>query len=175
VTTVPRTIFDLASTESTEVVEALLREAEYQRLYDRLSLRDLAARYPGRRGIRRVRSALQWLEGEPAGHTRSPLEERFASFLRRHRLPPPRFNGWISAGERRLQVDCHWPGSGQVIELDGWRGHGSRSAFRRDRTRDRVLRVAGYSVTRITWAQLDGEPEAIAADLRRLLGAATPG
>ena len=34
---------------------------------------------------------------------------------------------------------------------------------------DRVLRVAGYEVTRITWAQLDDEPEAIAADLRRLL------
>jgi hypothetical protein len=32
------------------------------------------------------------------------------------------------------------------------------------------LRVAGYGLTRISWAQLDDEPAAIAADLRALLG-----
>ena len=37
------------------------------------------------------------------------------------------------------------------------------------RARDRALRVVGYSVTRLTWAQLDDEPAAIAADLRALL------
>jgi very-short-patch-repair endonuclease len=43
-------------------------------------------------------------------------------------------------------------------------------AFREDRDRDRRLRVAGYTVTRLTWSQFDDEPEAIAADLRVLLG-----
>ena len=55
------------------------------------------------------------------------------------------------AGPKRYQVDCHWPGTGQIVELDGWEGHGTRSAFRDDRERDRRLRVAGYSVTRLTW------------------------
>jgi very-short-patch-repair endonuclease len=169
VTTVPRTIFDLAATESADVVGNLLRESEYRRLHDRLSLWDLVERYPGRRGVRKVRAALERLGEGPSGRKRSPLEERFALFLHRHRLPQPRFNDWILLGGKRYQVDCHWPEAGQIVELDGWEGHGTRTAFREDRARDRALRVAGFSVTRLTWNQLDDEPHAIAADLRALL------
>lgn len=169
VTTVPRTILDLAATESTDTVGSLLRESEYRQLHDRLSLWDLVERYPGRRGVQKVRTALERLREEPSGRRRSRLEERFTSFLRTHRLPQPRFNDWIVSGGKRYQVDCHWPGSGQVVELDGWEGHGTRSAFREDRARDRELRVAGCSVTRLTWNQLDDEPDAIASDLRALL------
>jgi very-short-patch-repair endonuclease len=169
VTTVPRTIFDLAATEPVDVVKSLLRESEYRQLSDRLSLWDLVERYPGRRGVRTVRAALEGIKEEPSGRKRSRLEERFAPFLRRHHLPLPRFNDWIMAGGRRYRVDCHWPDTSQIVELDGWDGHSTRTAFREDRARDRILRVAGYSVTRITWNQLDDEPEAIAADLRALL------
>jgi hypothetical protein len=38
VTTVPRTIFDLAATEPAEVVESLIREMEFRELRDPLSL-----------------------------------------------------------------------------------------------------------------------------------------
>jgi very-short-patch-repair endonuclease len=166
VTTVPRTIFDLAAMEPADVVENLLREMEYLELRDRLSLWDLVARYPGRRGVRKVRAALERLEEEPVGRKRSKLEERFSPFLRSHRLPLPRFNDWILLGDKRYQVDCHWPDTRQIVELDGWQGHKTRTAFRDDRARDRKLRVAGYSVTHITWNQLEDEPEAIAVDLR---------
>ena len=57
----------------------------------------------------------------------------------------------------------------QIVELDGWAGHKTRTAFREDRARDRRLRVAGYGVTRLTWNQLEDEPESVAADLRALL------
>lgn len=169
ITTAPRTIFDLAATSSVDRVEHDIRQIEYLRLYDRLSLPDLVERYPGRRGLRKVRLALTRIETLPAGRTRSPLEERFLPFLRHHGLPRPRLNDRITVGEKRFQVDCHWHGTGQVVELDSWEAHGTRSAFREDRTRDRILRTAGYDVTRISWAQLDDEPEAVAADLRRLL------
>jgi very-short-patch-repair endonuclease/predicted transcriptional regulator of viral defense system len=173
VTTVARTIFDLAADESADDIQNLLREAEHLELRDRLSLWDLIERYPGRRGVRKARLALKRLKDEPAGRKRSPLEERFSRFLRRHRLPQPRFNDWITLGDSRYQVDCHWPGTGQIVELDGWKGHRTRTAFREDRTRDRKLKVAGYSVTRLTWNQLDDEPGAVAADLRALLGSRT--
>jgi predicted transcriptional regulator of viral defense system/very-short-patch-repair endonuclease len=169
VTTVPRTIFDLAATSPIDQVESMLREAEYRRLYDRLSLVDLLERYPRRRGGPSVRAALQRIERLPPGRPKSPLEERFLSFLRQHGLPRPRLNDWIAVGSKRFQVDCHWPGTGQLVELDSWEAHGTRSAFRRDRGRDRTLNVAGYTVTRISWAQLDDEPEAVAHDLRTLL------
>jgi very-short-patch-repair endonuclease len=171
VTIVPRTVLDLAAAESLDVVENLIREMEFLRLWDRLSLPDLIRRYPGRRGVRRVRLALERLEEDPAGRKRSPLEERFSPFLRRHHLPLPRYNVWISVGNgKRYQVDCHWPALRQIVELDGWQAHGTKAAFHDDRARDRRLEVAGYSVTHLTWNQLDDEPEAIAADLRALLG-----
>jgi very-short-patch-repair endonuclease len=169
VTTAPRTVLDLAAVAGVDVVENAIREMEYLELRDPLSLPQLLARYPRRRGVRRVRTAFARIEEEPSGRRRSPLEERFAPFLRRHHLPLPRFNAWLAVGGKRYQVDCLWPATTQIVELDGWQGHGTRSAFHSDRSRDRRLRVAGYSVTRISWSQLDDEPAAIAADLRALL------
>lgn len=173
VTTVPRTILDLAAVASVDVVENALREVEYLELRDALSLPQLLARHRGRRGVRRVKTALARIEEEPSGPRRSPLEERFVPFLRRHSLSIPRLNAWLQVDGHRYQVDCLWP-SRQIVELDGWQGHGTKSAFREDRARDRRLRVVGYSITRLTWSQLDDEPTAIAADLRTLLSGAAP-
>jgi predicted transcriptional regulator of viral defense system len=170
VTTVPRTLFDLAAVSSVENVEFALREAEYRRLHDPLSLPDLLARYPGRRGSRAIRACLA-RRAEHGGRTRSPLEEVFVPFLRRHRLPLPRLNAWIELAGSWKQVDCLWDAQRVVAELDGYAGHGTRTAFREDRARDRRLRVAGYDVVRIAWTQLEDEPESIAADLRALLAA----
>jgi very-short-patch-repair endonuclease len=170
VTTVPRTILDLAANEPLDEIKRLLREMEFKELWDRLSLRDLVERYPGRRGIRKVNAALEGLKDEPVGEQKSPLEERFAPFCRGHRIPLPRFNVPIEVGGKNYLVDCHWPGTNQIVELDGWQAHKSRSAFREDKARDRRLATAGYTVTHITWNQLDDEPEEVASDLRVLLG-----
>jgi very-short-patch-repair endonuclease len=167
VTTVPRTLFDLAAVSSADTVEHALRESEYLRLHDRLSLPDLLARYPGRRGSVTVRECLRRRRDLPAGRARSWLELEFLPFLRRHGLPRPRLNVWMEVGGKSIQVDCLWPG-GVIIELDGFAGHGTRTAFREDRARDRRLRVAGYGVIRIAPEQLEDEPEALAADLRAL-------
>jgi len=168
VTTVPRTIFDLASVASVDMVENALRQSEYLRLHDRLSLPHLLERYP-RQGSRKIRECL-FRRRELSGRARSWLEERFLPFLRRERLPLPRLNVWLEVGGRRHQVDCLWPRPRVIVELDGFAAHGTRIAFREDRARDRRLRVAGYGVTRVTKEQLEDEPEALAADLRELLG-----
>ncbi len=170
VTSVPRTIFDMAGGGDVDLVESLLRQAEYRERYDPLSLPALLERYPRRHGCRAVRLALKRLEENPSGAPASKLEERFLPFLRAYGLPIPRLNEWIELGGRRYKVDCRWPGTKEIVELDSWEAHGTRSAFRADRERDRRLRVAGYGLTRISWAQLDDEPAAIAADLRALLG-----
>lgn len=172
VTSVHRTIFDHAATASIDDVVAMIKEAEYLELWDRLSLWHLLERYPGKRGSRNLRSSLQRITEEPPGRKRSRLEERFAPFVRRHRLPLPRFNDWILLGAKNYRADCHWPKCHLIVELDGWEGHSTRSAFQDDRARDRALKVAGYSVIHLTWNQLDDEPAEIATDLRKLLGRA---
>jgi very-short-patch-repair endonuclease len=169
VTSVHRTIFDLATTASVDEVVAMIKEAEYLNRWDRLSLPDLLDRYPGKRGSRKVRFALDRMVEEPSGRKRSKLEVRFAPFLRRHNLPLPRFNDWILLGSKRYQVDCHWPHLNLIVELDGWQGHSTRSAFQDDRARDRALHAAGFSVIHLTWSQLSVEAPAVASDLQALL------
>ncbi len=56
-----------------------------------------------------------------------------------------------------------------IVELDGHATHSPAHAFELDRARDPRLEAAGSRVIRITWRQLEQEPELVEADLRRLL------
>jgi very-short-patch-repair endonuclease len=170
VTTVPRTLLDLAAVLPAHQVERAINEAEIQRLTDPLSLPALLARYPGRRGVRTLRAIL----GEGTRRTRSELEARFLAFLRRAGLPLPEANAHLLVGGALIECDCVWRDRRLVVELDGHATHGTAAAFERDRARDRSLHVHGWRTVRVTWRQLSDEPEALAVDLRALLRRATP-
>jgi very-short-patch-repair endonuclease len=75
----------------------------------------------------------------------------------------------VTIGSNGYEVDCLWPTQRTIVELDGYATHGTRSAFESDRERDRKLAVAGFRSIRVTWRQLRDDPQAVAADLRRLL------
>jgi very-short-patch-repair endonuclease len=169
VTTVPRTIFDLAAVVRVNAVEQALRQSERLRLYDALSLEDLLRRYPRRQGTRTIRECLRRRRELPSGVTREELEARFLVFLERAGIPRPRFNAWLTVGGRRCQVDCLWTGQKVIVELDGYASHGTRAAFEDDRDRDRRLAVAGFRWVRVTWRQLHEIPAEVAADLAALL------
>jgi very-short-patch-repair endonuclease/predicted transcriptional regulator of viral defense system len=169
VTTVPRTILDLAAVASRRQVERAFNEAEVLGLTDPLSIPELLARYPRRRGTAMLRAVLA--DGERAsGITRNDFEERFARFVDVHGLPPPRFNADIAVAGRFFNVDCVWDEARLVVELDGRATHGTRRAFEADRERDRLLVADGWRVVRITWRQLE-TPNGIVTDLRKLLAA----
>ena len=165
VTTVPRTILDIAASGDRREVERALNESEFLRLTDPLSLRDLHDRHRGHRGVRTVR---QVLEAVVLGiHvTRSELEEVFLALVARYGLPRPLTNVVLEVG---FEVDCAWPEQRLVVELDGHASHATRAGFERDRERDRVLQAAGWRVVRIMWRQLREDPERVARDLARLL------
>jgi very-short-patch-repair endonuclease len=167
VTSVSRTLFDLASVLSKRELERALHEAEVRQLTDRLSLPDLLERYPRRHGAANLRALLA--AKTPPGVTRSDLEEDFAVFLDAHGLPRPRFNATLPIRGRLLEPDCMWVEQRLLVELDGRAVHGTERAFESDRQRDRILLAEGWRSTRVTWRQLRDEPAAIAADLRQLL------
>jgi very-short-patch-repair endonuclease len=96
---------------------------------------------------------------------RSELERRFMALCRRHRLPQPLINHIVGPYE----VDFLWPGAGVIVEVDGYRFHGTRSAFEADRARDVDLKLMGYGVFRFTHRQLVKDGPAIIRALRRLL------
>jgi hypothetical protein len=166
VTTVPRTLFDLAAVVPLAQLRRAVNEAEIRRLWDSLSLADLLDRHPRRPGAAAIRAVL----GTPAaGITRNELEDRFLALLDSAGLPRPATNVPLQVDGWWLEADCRWHEQRLIVELDGRATHATRSAFEGDRARDRRLVAAGWRVVRITWRQLQDEPAALTRDLRRAL------
>jgi hypothetical protein len=93
VTSVFRTIFDLAGVLTRRELERAFHEAEVRELRDRLSLWGLLERHPGRRGAAALRAVLE--ARAPVGITRNDLEERFVVLLDAYGLPRPRLNATL--------------------------------------------------------------------------------
>ena len=167
VTNVARTLLDLAALLAADQLAAAIREAEFRRVFDRAALERLLNRYPRRHGTRALRGMLG--AGVDLRLTRSELERRFLAFLLRARLPRPETNVSLQLNGTTIEVDCLWRSQRVALELDGQRAHATRSAFERDRRRDRMLSVAGWRPVRVTWAQLACERAELEADLRTLL------
>jgi very-short-patch-repair endonuclease len=168
ITTVPRTLLDLAGTLDERQLERAINEAEIKRLWDELSLHDLLHRYRRRRGNANLRAALH-KRREGATPTKSDLEELFIRFSDRAGLPRPETNVYIED----LEVDCVWRNQRVIIEVDSWEIHRTRAAFERDREKSRILQAAGWRCVPITYLQLEHTSEAVASDVRALLSLAT--
>lgn len=168
VTSLARTLFDIAVRSSQEGLEGAIREAEYRYQFRIESLEALLQRYPGRRGAANIKACLRRLGHGPRGRTRNRFEVRFAALLARTDLPMPTLNTVLDLDGRKIEADCLWHKQRLIVELDGGQSHRTRAAFESDRERDRRLQAAGWRVIRVTWRQLD-DPHAVLDDLRRLL------
>jgi very-short-patch-repair endonuclease len=166
VTTIERTIVDLAAVLRTDGLRRAMDAAETARLPDWRIVDELVDAGHGRRGIRALR-AIRAENAIGMRVTRSELERDFLDLLRRHDLPLPETNVLVEG----LEVDCVWREHRLIVELDSRRHHAVTEAFERDRRRDRVLTTAGWRVVRITHRQQRYEGTAVAADLRRLMRA----
>lgn len=162
VTTVARTLVDLAGSVAFADLRKALAEAEYRGLVDLGRVEAEAG--PGRPGSAALRAALARHRPQLA-HTLSPLEDRFIDFCDAERIPLPEVNRTVAG----LMVDALWPAERVIVELDGGAAHGSPIAIERDRRRELRLRALGYVVLRYTWGQVTEQPELVAADLRTVL------
>jgi very-short-patch-repair endonuclease len=167
VTTVPRTLLDLAGVLDHRGVERAINEAEVQGYTDPLSLPALIARYPRRRGTTTIRAILV-AGGIGTTRTKSDLEECFLSFVRTRGLPQPELNAPIHLGDRFVEVDCLWRRQRLIVELDGRDTHDTAAAFEADRARDRALTAEGWRIVRVTWRHLHEDADQLAHDLRLL-------
>lgn len=163
VTTVARTLFDVAELGDERQLENAFEEADRLSLLEIRALEAVCARGHGRRALKPIRHLIT-LAHEP-GETRSPLEDRFLTFCKEHDLPEPQTNVLILGHE----VDAYWPGARLMVESDSWSFHHHRAAFERDRTRDAAMQAQGYRVLRVTDRRLKNEANELAAELRVLL------
>jgi very-short-patch-repair endonuclease len=166
-TSVPRTLLDLAAVVPRPVLERACEQAEVKRLVDWSAMETLLRRAGGRRGVRNLRASLP--ASPVQGTTRSELERRFLGLCRRAALPSPVVNAWLTVAGEEMQVDFVWHESRLIVETDGFRTHGTHQAFSRDRSRDRLLSLAGWRVARFTWNDVTEEPEKVVGQVRRLL------
>jgi very-short-patch-repair endonuclease len=162
VTSIARTICDLAATESRDDVMHAFQEGLYRRAVTPRSLAAVLAREPKRKGA----PVIQALIRDPR-LTRSERERLLVKLIDQAQLPRPLTN----VRTQGIPVDVLWPAEKLIVEFDGWGAHGHRLAFEKDRKRDQILVAAGYRVIRVTDRQLLDEPLAVIARIAQALRA----
>ncbi len=167
ITTVERTLCDLATVSSLHRLIWLFEWALKERVTDRARLQACARALNrrGRTGTVKRREALDSIvEDHPI--ELSELERLFLALVSTIGLEglelqfqPPWYDGV------RGIVDFALPRLKIIIEVDGRRWHSLTQDQRRDRDRDRRARASGWSVLRFGWDEITTRPDEVIADL----------
>jgi very-short-patch-repair endonuclease len=161
VTTLPRTLVDLAAVLDPDELARACHEAEVRHGTTAALVEAVLERRPKSPGAAKLRAVLR---GD-APITLSRLEKRFLALLRQARLALPVTNRRTG----RHWVDCRWPDLRLTVELDSYRYHNSRHAWEQDRRREREARARGDDFRRYTYGDVFEQPELMLAELRALL------
>jgi very-short-patch-repair endonuclease len=161
-TSVARTICDMAAIEAAKEVEQAWQEALYRRIVTDRQMLAVLNREPRRKGAPVIRSLI-----EDPRMTRSERERALLKLIAQAQLPKPVTNVNLHG----YLVDVYWPEQGLVLEFDGRHAHGHRSAFDRDRKRDQVMLAHGLRAMRVTDRHLAYEPVALVARIAQALRA----
>jgi very-short-patch-repair endonuclease len=166
VTSLARTLVDLADVLPETRLADAVHEAEVQRLFDLTQVQRVLERLPGRRGRHKlIRVLTAYRDVQP--FTRNRAERLVLQMCDEYGLPRPRTNTWVGSQE----VDFYWPEAGLALEFDGGAVHRTTKAFHEDRKRDRALAARGIHVVRAT---AKDEPPTLAKELKTIMSVRTP-
>lgn len=170
VTTVARTVFDLAGIEHMDRVGRALDHMIGRKMCTLRQVNQvffaLAGR--GRRGTVAMRELLE-ARGEGYVPPASELERLGRKVFHEGGLPTPEFEVQLGDDDLIGRVDCCWRAARIVVELDGGRYHDGLSARESDRARDNRLVAAGWRVLRFTWDDLTLRPVETVRTIRTAL------
>jgi very-short-patch-repair endonuclease/predicted transcriptional regulator of viral defense system len=167
ITTVGRTLFDLATNWSPHRVERACHRAEILRLLDARETDALVARVARAPGAKRLRTALATLTVADPEDTHTPLEDDFLALIVRFNLKRPLVNHPLHG----YVVDFYWPDHGLVVETDGRGAHDRPTAFEADRWRDATLLAHGIRTLRFTRRHIRRRAAEVAARVTAALDA----
>jgi Protein of unknown function (DUF559) len=173
VTTVARTMLDLAAVVDQRAVELVIGEADVRRLFDLRAVNGQLARNPRHPGAGRLRAALG---PDRAGLTDSELEELFVAIWWPTGLPRPQTRFHIDPGDGGplIRADFAWPEAKFDLEIDGNRYHAGDRRRRRDYRRDQRLKHARWDVLRVGDDQLSYDPNRVVPVVWELLARRLP-
>lgn len=161
VTTLERTLLDLASLLDGARLRSAIRQAE--RLH-RLDLREVRERLEhaprtSTRHARLIRALDTYVPNAAA--TEADAEMAFLELCAAHGVPPPECQ--VPVG--RYRADFLWRDLGLVVEIDDRQSHDGDVAFTEDRVRDRAMKALGLEVIRFTRTEVLTRGEAVANDV----------
>jgi hypothetical protein len=164
VTSVPRTLLDLAEVLPFRQLVRALEQAVRLDLFDLRAIEALLERCRGRHGLKPLRAAIAEVTGEPP-RINSDWERDFLDFCADHGIPRPELNVIVEGYE----VDVLWREQKLIVELDSFAFHSSRRAFEADREKDADLQLAEHRVLHVTWLRFTNQPAKVAATIRTAL------
>jgi very-short-patch-repair endonuclease len=162
ITSVARTILDLAAVLRPQAELEVIEHADRAGLLDFAAIRRTLERRPRQSGSRHLRRIIA--DYDTAPDTRSPLERRFLRLIRRAGLPEPRLNARLAG----YVVDVYWPQWRLVVELDSRAYHLGPRAFEKDRIRDAKLQRLRIRSLRITDRRIKAWPGEVIDDILAL-------
>jgi very-short-patch-repair endonuclease len=162
-TTVPRTLVDLASSVAPSAVERSLECALRRGLVTPAWVQDPDAspRSPGGRALREI-LATRPVGGRP---TESDAETLFVQVVRQAGLPAPDRQVEIVLGGRRYRMDFAWPRLRLAVEIDGASVHGP-GQLGADLRRQNHMILDRWMILRFTWHMVAREPAGVARMVR---------
>lgn len=163
VTTIARTLLDVAATLSEPSLARTVEQTEIRRLFDLTAVEHTLKRNPNHPGVRRLRRALELYRDDEL--SRSELEKAFLALCDAHGVPRPLVNHIVEGKE----VDFYWPDRRLIVETDGRATHFTLAAYERDRARDAYLLTLGYRVLRFTELQVRFDGSTVAERLAAVL------
>lgn len=152
VTTVIRTIIDIEPRLTDRQLTRAIQDTRHGHHLQPSKLDELLRRCP------RARKLIDPTQNP----TRSPLEDDFQAFAKRHGLPTPLINVKVNGKE----VDALFPDERVIVELDSLQFHNDPISFRNDRRRDRDSAANGFLTVRLIKEDLTDED---AEELRQTL------
>jgi hypothetical protein len=172
VTTVARTVIDLARTSTFAEGVVAADSAIRKRLTSKSQLRAVVATSPRRRGAAQAARVVDFATGK----AESALESIARVAFDHEGLPTPELQIWIPAatGEPIGRVDFYWELYKTIAEVDGaLKYDDDPSRARAQLRRDKRLREAGYEVVHFTWQEITTRPAEAADSIRAAFRAAT--
>jgi very-short-patch-repair endonuclease len=169
-TSVARTVVDLAGTYGEDGLRKTFERAAAAGVLDLGAIEGVLEAGGKRRGAPALRRVIE--EWRPVAETaryatvRSLFEAKLLPLVGAANLPMPRINAPVRTAERVVEVDLLWDEERFVVEADSRRHHATEVAFERDRKRDLELLEVHYEVLRVTWRQVEREPQKVFAVVR---------
>ena len=149
VTSVARTLLDLAAVLSPADLEVAIDRAERSGLFDLNAVVDVLERARGKKGASALKRVVAAYESSTQ---RSELERSFKQLLNpASDIPSPFFNALTDGETGTHEVDALWENHKLAVQLDGFAFHRTRRDREKDALSDADLELAGHRVMRLTW------------------------